>query len=126
MNRPPRLRRPTALGRGARLFRAVHAGIAVVQLAALAQIWRSAITRRRGPLLTASVAALAIEGGALVVGRGDCPLGPLQARLGDPVPLFELVLPRRAAKAAVPILTGVAVAGIALVALQAARERGRS
>jgi len=28
-------------------------------------------------------------------GHGDCPMGPLQADLGDPVPLFELVLPPR-------------------------------
>ena len=53
---------------------------------------------------------------ALVIGRGNCPLGPLQSRAGDPVPLFELVLPPRAAKAAIPILAAVAVAGLALVA----------
>ena len=56
---------------------------------------------------------LGIEGVALILGRGNCPLGPFQARLGDPIPLFELVLPPRAAKAAVPILAAVAVAGIA-------------
>ena len=47
------------------------------------------------------------------MGRGNCPLGPFQARLGDPVPLFELVLSPRAAKAAIPVLAAVAVAGIA-------------
>jgi hypothetical protein len=41
---------------------------------------------------------------------------PVQRRLGDPVPMFELVLPPRAAKAAVPVLAGVAIAG-ALLAL---------
>jgi hypothetical protein len=50
---------------------------------------------------------------ALVIGRGNCPLGPFQARLGDPVPLFELVLPPRAAKAAVPVLAAVTAAGVA-------------
>jgi hypothetical protein len=55
---------------------------------------------------------------ALVIGRGNCPLGPFQARLGDPVPLFELVLPPRAAKAAVPVLAAVTAAGlVALVVL---------
>ena len=103
----------------ARAFRAVHAGIAVIDLAALGYIWACVAKRRRGPLLTASVAALLVEGVALVVGRGNCPLGPLQTRLGDPVPLFELVLPRRAAKAAVPMLAAVSIAGIALVALRA-------
>jgi hypothetical protein len=116
---------PDALGRGAKAFRALHALIAFVQLAALGQIWKAAITRRRGPLVVAAVGTLAAEGMALVVGRGDCPLGPLQAKLGDPVPLFELVLPPRAARAAVPVLTGIALAGMAVVAAQAAADRSR-
>ena len=99
----------------AKAFRAIHTGIAVVDLAALGYIWLCVITRRRSRVLTASVAALLVEGAALVVGRGNCPLGPLQTKLGDPVPLFELVVPPRAAKAAVPVLAAVSVAGIALV-----------
>ena len=63
--------------------------------------------------------SLSVEGAALVVGRGNCPLGPLQGRLGDPIPLFELMLPPRAAKAAIPVLAVVAVAG--LIALSARR-----
>ena len=65
-----------------------------------------------------SVAFLLVEGGALAVGRGDCPVGPLQAEWGDPVPFFELVLPPRAAKAAVPVLTIVSVAGMAALVLR--------
>lgn len=42
-------------------------------------------------------------------------MGPRQAEWGDPIPFFELVLPPRAAKVAVPILAGVSLA--ALVAL---------
>ena len=42
----------------------------------------------------------------------------MQAEWGDPVPFFELVLPRRAAKAAIPILTFVSLAGIAALILR--------
>ena len=45
-------------------------------------------------------------------------LGPIQRRVGDPVPLFELVLPRRAAKAAVPLLAAISLVGIALAAVR--------
>ena len=76
------------------------------------------MTRHRDRWLRLSMAVLAVEGLALIVGRGNCPLGPLQGRLGDSTPLFELVLPPRAAKAAVPVLTAVAGAGMALVALR--------
>jgi hypothetical protein len=102
----------------AKAFRVAHAAIAVVDLAALGYIWTCALTRRRGRFLTASAAALLLEGGALVIGRGNCPLGPLQTRLGDPVPLFELVLPKRAAKAAVPVLAAAAIAGLGLTAIR--------
>jgi hypothetical protein len=108
----------TRLPVAAKAFRVIHTAIAFIDLAALGYIWRCAITRRRGRMLTASAAALLLEGGALVVGRGNCPLGPVQTRLGDPVPLFELVLPPRAAKAAVPVLAAVSVTGLALVAIR--------
>ncbi len=62
--------------------------------------------------------AVQIEGAGLVIGRGHCPLGPFQRRLGDPVPMFELFMPKRAAKVAVPVLAGVTVAGLAAVALR--------
>jgi hypothetical protein len=94
----------------------------VAGLASLGYIWTCAAMRRRDRRLWASIAFLSIEGGGLIVGRGDCPMGPLQARIGDPVPFFELVLPPRAAKAAVPILAGASVAGFLAVALRSPRR----
>ena len=96
----------------------MHASWSVAQLGCLGYIWASALTGRRSRRLWASVAFLSAEGMALVVGRGDCPVGPLQAEWGDPVPFFELVLPPRAAKAAVPVLAVASVAGIAALALR--------
>ncbi|MFN8621846.1 MAG: hypothetical protein U0869_14030 [Chloroflexota bacterium] len=98
---------------GARVFRLAHLGWGIVSLAALARIWWGVATGRRGRAGWASVAWLVLEGVALVIGRGDCPAGSLQRRLGDPVPMFELVLPPRAAKAAIPVLLVVSLAGIA-------------
>ena len=102
----------------AKTFRAVHTGIAAVDLAALAYIWTCVITRRRGRLLTAAVLALIVEGAALIVGRGDCPLGPLQSKLGDSVPLFELVLSPRAARSLFRSWLPYPSAVLALVALR--------
>ncbi len=105
----------------AKAFRLAHVAWGVASMAALTHVWVSAWRRRRGRLLVASMAFLSVEGIALVIGRGDCPFGPFQARLGDPVPMFELVLPPRAAKAAVPLLTVVTLAGFV-----AALLRGRA
>ena len=107
----------------ARALRAGHAMIAVVELGCLGYLWLCALTGRRDRLLRTAVTVLVGEGVGLVIGRGDCPLGPLQQRVGDPVPLFELVLPPRAAKAAVPILAGTAVAGLAVLGARSAGRR---
>jgi hypothetical protein len=106
------------LGRRARAWRIVHAVWSVAQLACLAYIWRCAATGRRTPLLWSGIGFLALEGGALIVGGGDCPMGRRQTEWGDPVPFFELVLPPRDAKAAVPALTLLSVGGIAAVVLR--------
>jgi hypothetical protein len=95
------------------MFRIAHAAWSVASLASLAYVWACALGRRRDRPLAGAVAFLSLEGLALIVGRGDCPMAPLQRRLGDPVPLFELVLPAAAAKAAIPVLTLVTIGGFA-------------
>ena len=97
------------LGVRARLFRMAHAIWGAFNLAGLGYLAWSAATRRRDKIAFASAGLLSAEGLALVVGRGNCPFGPFQASLGDPVPMFEWVLPPRAARAAIPFLTVVAV-----------------
>jgi hypothetical protein len=114
------------LGRPAKAYRVFHAAWSVAGLASLGYIWACAATRRRDRRLWASIAFLSIEGAGLIVGGGDCPMGPLQARIGDPVPFFELVLPPRAAKAAVPILAGASVGGFVAVALRRPLNRWRA
>ncbi len=94
-------------------------------MASLGYIWTCALTGRRDRPLAASVAFLSIEGVGLAIGGGDCPMGPLQESWGDPKPFFELILPPRAAKAAVPVLFVAAVGGMSAVAIRWAVE-GRS
>ncbi len=106
------------LSRPAKAYRVFHAAWSVAGLASLGYIWVCAATRHRDRRLLASVAFLSIEGAGLIVGGGDCPMGPLQAQMGDSVPFFQLVLPPRAAKAAVPILAVVSVAGFLALALR--------
>jgi hypothetical protein len=107
------------LGPAARAFRVVHAAWSVAGLASLGYVWACVVTRRRDRLLGGSVAFLFLEGAALVVGRGNCPMGPAQTAWGDPVPFFELVLPPRAAKAAIPILAGASLVGLGALGLRA-------
>jgi hypothetical protein len=105
----------TDLTASAKVWRLVHASWSLGQLSCLTYIWACVVRRRRDRKLWASVAFLLVEGGALVVGRGNCPVGPLQSEWGDPVPFFELLLPPRAAKAAVPVLAAVSIGAIGAV-----------
>jgi hypothetical protein len=96
----------------AKAFRVAHVVWGIVAMSALAHIWTSAILRRRDGPVWASVTFLLVQGIFLVIGRGNCPFGPFQRRLGDPVPMFELVMPPRVAKAAIPVLFVISLAGI--------------
>lgn len=109
--------RPTwrSLPRRAVGFRIAHVTWGLIELVALTHVWGSALLRHRDRYLWASIALLLTQGAALVAGRGNCPFGPVQRQLGDPVPMFELVLRPHAAKAAIPVLGAVAVAGILAV-----------
>jgi hypothetical protein len=113
--RKPTASPPTKLSRAALAFRVFHAAIALEQLLAIGYVWWCALSGRRGRLLRIAAASLIGEGVLIAANRGDCPLGPLQERLGDPVPLFELVLSPRAAKRAVPTLGALAAGGLLLM-----------
>ena len=110
------------LSRAAMSFRAFHSAIAVEQLLAIAYVWWCAITGRRDRLLRIAVATLIGEGILVSANRRDCPLGGLQERFGDPVPLFELVLSPTAAKRAVPTLGAIAAAGLILLVVRGPRD----
>ena len=110
------------LGTPARAFRVAHGAWGALNLAGLTYIWASAAAHHRDRATDAALALLLIEGGALLIGRGDCPFGPFQARLGDPVPMFEWVLPPRAARAAVPVLAATSVAGICVLLVRSRRS----
>jgi hypothetical protein len=97
-------------------LRCIHTAIAAGFLMAIAYVWWCALTGRRGLMLRVAVIALIAEGAVVAANGGDCPLGCLQDRVGDSVPLFELVLSPDEARRAVPTLGLIAGAGIALLA----------
>ena len=103
-------------------WRAAHTVVAVGFLAAIGYVWWCALSGRRGPPLRAAIAALIGEGVVVAANRGDCPLGAAGERIGDPVPLFELVLSPRAARRAVPTLGVVTAVGLGLLAARSRDE----
>ena len=88
-------------------FRAFHAAIAAEMLLAIAYVWWYALSGRRRRPLHIAAASLIGEGMLISANGGDFPLGGLQERLGDSVPLFELVVSPRAANRAAPTLGAI-------------------
>jgi hypothetical protein len=104
------------LSNAAMALRTFHVAVALLGLGSLAYLWICAVTGRRDLWLGLVIGWLGVEGIAVLIGRGNCPLGPLQRRVGDPTPCFELVLPPRAAKAAFPVLFALTAGGLAVLA----------
>lgn len=104
-------------------WRAGHTVVAIAFLAAIGHVWWCALSGRRGPLLRPAIAALIGEGVVVAANRGDCPLGAVGERIGDPVPLFELVLPPRAARRAVPTLGVLTAVGLVLLVARSGEHR---
>jgi hypothetical protein len=98
------------------VWRAAHGLIACGFLASIGYVWWCAFTGRRGRLLRLAIAALVSEGALVVANGGNCPLRSAGDRIGDPVPLFELLLSPRAARYAVPALGVLTAAGLGLLA----------
>jgi len=96
--------------------RVAHGLISLLFLSCIAGIYLGAWRGKADALTLAALAALVVEGVLVAVSGGNCPLGPMLRRLGDETPFFQLFLPPRAAKLAVPILAGVSVLGAALLA----------
>ncbi|HEY2543849.1 MAG TPA: hypothetical protein VGH92_12470 [Gaiellaceae bacterium] len=96
----------------------MHGAISIVFLGCIALVWLAAVRGRADGLAVAALAALGLECVLVVVAGGNCPLGPVLRRIGDDTPLFELVLPPRAAKAAIPVLGVVAIAGAVTLAFR--------
>jgi hypothetical protein len=94
--------------------RGVHSLFTLFFLSCLAYVYYAALARKRNRLLAAATGALLIEGAVVRANGGDCPLGAIHHRYGDEKTFFELFVPPRLAKRAVPFFTVVTAVGLAL------------
>ncbi len=95
------------------ILRFFHGIFALYFICCIIYLYYAAITANFNFLLILALISLSLEGIAVfILNKGDCPLIYIQNKLGDNIPFFELFLPKKAAKQAVPffsILTWLAV-----------------
>jgi hypothetical protein len=53
-----------------------------------------------------------------ILNKGDCPLIHIQRKIGDNTPFFQLFLPEKLAKKAVPFFAKITWFGLALLAIR--------
>ena len=97
------------------LIRTIHGLLSAFFLACIAFVYYAAIADVNSPLAFAAAGALVLEGAVVALNGGDCPLGGIHRRYGDEKAFFELLMPPKAAKLAVPVLGTVTALGIALL-----------
>lgn len=97
--------------------RLVHGLITAFFLTCLGLMFYAGITGEHERLAWGAALAVVAEGGVVMLNGGDCPLGRVHQRFGDGKAFFELLLPPRLAKLAVPFFGAVAAAGIVLLIL---------
>lgn len=94
------------------LVRLLHGTITVFFLSCIGCIYYSAVTGRPNRLLLPAIAAVAAEGAIVLTNGGKCPMGRVHHRYGDDRDFFELFVPYRYSRHAVPVLGGVTALGI--------------
>ena len=97
------------------VIRIVHAGFALLFIACIIFIYYCAITRLASPWLYPATIILLIEGIAVGLNKGDCPLGPIHLRYGDDKGFFGLFLPARILPYVIPGLAVIAAVGFLLL-----------
>lgn len=105
------------------LVRLMHGGFTAFFTSCIVYVYYAAVRRRRGQLLYGSIAALVVEGAVVAANGGDCPLGRVHRRYGDDRDFFELFMPKRFSKRAVPVLGAVTVAGAVLALTRRPADR---
>lgn len=98
------------------LLRVVHTAFAVYFIGCIFYIYYVVLTLQINLLLWFAIISLSVEGFLVfIVNQGHCPLAPLQRKLEDPVPFFNLFLPENLAKRAIPFFTSITFLGVLLL-----------
>lgn len=101
------------------VLRLIHGLFALYFILCLAYLYYAAIFSKIDILLVISVLSLGIEGFVVfAINKGDCPLIYIQRRIGDNTPFFNLLLPAKLAKQAIPTFAKIAWIGVLLVAIR--------
>ena len=97
------------------ILRIVHASFALLFITCIIFVYYCALTRLASPWLYPAIILLLIEGIALWMNKGNCPLEPIHLRYGDDKGFFGLFLPAKLLPYVIPGLAVIAAVGLLLL-----------
>src|SRR5690242_11517482 len=101
------------------ILRIIHGLFALYFILCLIYLYYAAIFSKIDLLLLIAVGSLSLEGlMVFVLNKGDCPLIHIQRKIGDNTPFFQLFLPAKIAKQAVPVLAKITWIGVILLLIR--------
>lgn len=101
------------------ILRVIHGLFAIYFLICLLYLYYAALFSEIDFFLLIAVLSLGIEGFIVfILNKGDCPLIYIQRRIKDNTPFFNLFLPAKLAKQALPTFAKLTWIGVALLVLR--------
>lgn len=100
------------------LLRFFHFLIVSYLIFGIGYIYYSAFIQQINLLSRIFIISLIIEGALIYINRGDCVLIYIQKRVGDDVPFFDLILPKKYATHAVKFFAILTLIGLFLLVLR--------
>lgn len=101
------------------ILRVVHGLFALYFIFCLLYLYYAVLFSKIDSFLLIAVISLGIEGFLVfVVNKGDCPLIHIQRRIGDNTPFFNIFLPAKMAKKAVPFFSNITCIGVVLLIIR--------
>lgn len=101
------------------ILRVIHGLFALYFIFCLIYLYYAAIFSKIDIFLIIAIASLSIEGLIVfILNNGDCPLIHIQRKIGDETPFFNLFLPSKLAKKAIPTFARITWFGVALLIIR--------
>lgn len=101
------------------ILRTIHGLFALYFILCIFCIYYAIFTLSLDIYLGIAISSLVVEGiMVFLLNRGDCPLIHIQRKIGDEIPFFELFLPKKTAKKAVPFFLYITFFGLLILAVR--------
>jgi len=101
------------------LLRTIHGLFALYFIVCVLYLFYAAVSARFDKFLVIALISLALEGFVVfILNKGDCPLIHVQRKIKDDVPFFELFLPKKLAKKAIPFFSTLTIIALMLLLMR--------